>query len=550
MPSIYDAFANTLIAGLTSQSITSCLRWAEKRRVMSGDFGGPYSTKYHPWCRALHDSKAMTNSVMKGAQTGVTEVAINQAFYSVDIRKKDVLYVLPTALNASDFSKARFNTALKNSPYLDALFTDTNSIGLKQAGGTNLYIRGSRGDSNLKSIPVSILILDEVDEMDQKQIWLALERLSGHIEKLIWAISTPTIPKRGIHKLFLDGTQEHFMFPCPHCGRKIELMWPDSFKVYGDVVGDPECAKSHLICSECKKELKHHDKPDFLGKAAWYKRHDADDHRSFYVNQLYSYTVQPREIANAYHRGLGDDAASVEFYNSKLGLPFIPIGGVITDEEILAVVRDYSKEMVRPTDSSRLITMGVDQGKWNHACVVEWFTRSDGNDLNAKAFAKLLWEGKVPGDNFSYLDDLMREWQVIHCVVDADPQINDARRFGRRYPGFVTLCRYRSGCTNKEIKVNEDSDVEIATVDRTNWLDATMGRIHTGRIEFPRDVSTELKEHLKALTRTYEKDRDGNPKAVYINSGADHFAHALNYAEIALPLAYARETGRDIAKFL
>jgi len=548
--SLYDDFAETLIAGLTSQSITSCLRWAEKRRIMEGDFKGPYSTKYHPWCRELHDPGVSNLSVMKAAQMGVTEVAINKAFYTIDILKRDTLYVLPTALNASDFSKARFNSALANSPYLTNLFTSTNSIGLKQAQSSNLYIRGSRGNSNLKSVPASVLIMDELDEMSLSQVWLALERLSGHLEKFVFALSTPTIPRRGIHKLFLDGTQEHFMFPCPHCGKQIELLWPDSFVVMGEIVGDPECSKSHLICTECKRELKHSEKPDYLEKASWHAHDSAEDTRSFYINQLYSYTVTPRDIANAYHRGTGDEAANVEFHNSKLGLPFIPEGGIILDEEIDAALRQYSKNDSRPESAGRLITMGVDQGKWNNVVVVEWFTRSERNDLNATATAKILWEGKVPGDNFSYLDDLMREWQVLHCVVDADPQINDARRFARRFPGFVSLCRYRSGCVAKEIQLNEDSDVEIATVDRTNWLDATLGRFHNGMVELPRDMSTEFREHLKSLTRTYEQDRNGNPRALYINSGADHFSHALNYAEIALPLAVSRETGRDIATFL
>ena len=140
----------------------------------------------------------------------------------LDQLKRDVLYVMPTSLNASDFSKARFSGALNLSPYLKNMFTDTNTVGLKSTGVNSLYIRGSRGDSNLKSIPVSELILDEVDEMDQKAIWLALERLSGQVHKHVVAISTPTIPKYGIHKLFLSSTQEHFFFPCPCCGKKTE----------------------------------------------------------------------------------------------------------------------------------------------------------------------------------------------------------------------------------------------------------------------------------------------------------------------------------------
>ena len=64
---------------------------------------------------------------MKAAQMGLTEVGINRAFYILDVLKRDVLYVLPTAINATDFSKARFGPALKHSPYLKQMFTDTNT---------------------------------------------------------------------------------------------------------------------------------------------------------------------------------------------------------------------------------------------------------------------------------------------------------------------------------------------------------------------------------------------------------------------------------------
>ena len=244
MSELRDTFLKALVSGLKSETLTCCSRWSQHRRVMGEPFPGNYSFKYHPWCRGITDSEAPFNTAMKAAQMGVTEVAINRAFYTIDILKKDVLYVLPTTVNASDFSKARFKTALLNSEYLKGLFTDTNTVGLKQAAGVNLYIRGSRGDSNLKSIPVSTLILDELDEMDQKQIWLALERLSGHIEKNVWAISTPTIPKYGIHKLFLQGTQEHWCFTCPHCGRLTEFVWPDCIEIIGEGVDDTRCKES------------------------------------------------------------------------------------------------------------------------------------------------------------------------------------------------------------------------------------------------------------------------------------------------------------------
>jgi hypothetical protein len=516
---------------------------------MGEPFPGNYSFKYHPWCREIHDSEASFNTIMKAAQLGLTEVAINMSFFTVDVKKQDVLYVLPTALNASDFSKSRFNTALLYSPYLKGLFTDTNTVGLKQAGGVNLYIRGSRGDSNLKSIPVSVLVLDEMDEMDQKQIWLAFERLSGQLHKSVLSLSTPTIPQYGVHKLFLQGTQEHFYFTCPRCGKLTEFVFPDCLEICGETITDPNVKRSYLKCKECKKKIEHEEKLDFLKKAFWEPTAIVDvDHRSFYINQMYSYTITPGDLATAYFRGAGDEAAMVEFHNSKQGIPYIPDGGQVTESEISKAVRSYFKENQRPDiGTERCIVMGIDQGKMNHIVVVEFLLQDSLGDLNASSFAKVLWEGKLPGDNFDTLDPLMREWQIRTCVIDADPQVNDARRFARRFPGYIYLCRYRRGVTGKELQISEeDSYAPIVTVDRTNWLDASLGRFHSDRITIPGDTSLEFKDHMKALVRTYEKDDQGNPKAVYLNTGPDHFGHALNYAEIALPLAAGVASGGDI----
>lgn len=555
MGELQDAFREAVAEGMKSRTMTSPSRWATNRRIMGGNFPGPYGYGAHPWCKEIQDSTASYNVAMKAAQMGITEVAINQAFYVVDVLRKDVLYVLPTLSNASDFSKARFNTALLYSPYLDQLFTDTNTVGLKQSGGVSLYIRGSRGDQNLKSVAVATLILDEVNEMDQKQIWLALERLSGYTDKSVMAISTPTIPKFGVHKLYEQGSQEHYMFKCPHCGRMTELVWPDCFELIGETVSDPRCKESYLKCKECGHKLSHENKAEWLNldNCNWESTVRCDeDFRSFLINQMYSYTVSPKEIAVAHFRGLGDEAAMVEFHNSKLGQPYVPAGGLVTDTELERAVAGYTKNDPRPAfGGDRIVCLGIDQGKVNNIVVMEYFFDQYGHDLNAAAFGKLLWEGKVPGDDFEHLDKLMREWQVLSCVIDPDPQINDARRFARRFPGYVTLCRYRAGVTGKEMQISEeDGGAPVATVDRTNWLDAALGRFHSGRIQIPADTSLEFKDHMKNVVRTYEQDKLNNPRAVYINTGADHFVHALAYAEIALPLAASIVTNRDIGAFL
>ena len=404
MNSLEEAFIQAVADGLQDSSLTSCSRWAAKRRRMSGDLSpdGKYSWKYHPWVRELHDSWAPFNVAMKGAQLGVAEVAINRAFYIIDRMNRDVLYVLPTTLTASDFSKTRFGGALALSPYLKSLFTDTNSVGLKQAGANSLYIRGSRGESNQVSIPVSELILDEVDRMRQKAIALALERLSGQLQKHVWAISTPTIPEYGIHKLYIKSTQEHFFFRCPSCNRRTELVWPECVEIIGDSVSDPRCNESFLKCKECKAKLPHEAKPEFLSQGEWQSTitNPNNENRGFHISQLYSFTVTPGELVIAHFRGFGDEFAAKEFHNSKLGLPYIGTGARITDEQINDAIRDFTTGDARPKRAyERFITLGADQGKTGYISIVEWFI--DGqyeNDINVVAVPKLVWFGKVGED--------------------------------------------------------------------------------------------------------------------------------------------------------
>lgn len=268
---------------------------------------------------------------------------------------------------------------------------------------------------------------------------------------------------------------------------------------------------------------------------------------------MYSSTVTPGELVIAYHRGQGDEAANKEFHNSKLGVPFVGEGGQLNDADIDAAVRGHTINDPRPTTTGRCFTMGVDQGKWNFVSIVEWFGITRSYDIHANTTARLVYYARTPGDSWGLLDELMRKWQVLACVVDADPQINEARAFARRFPGFIWLSRFRRGKTAKEIALTEeDGGAPMATCDRTGWLSCALGRFRTKppRIELPRDINTEYREHLKALVRTYEKDENGNPVSCYKSVGADHYAFSLTYATIALPFGASITSGQNISKFL
>jgi len=529
-----NVLAEQIVSGLRRKAITTCSKWAETYRVMGQPFPGLWRFDHHPWTREMHDCQEELIIGQKAAQMGYTETALNKVFYAIDVQGKSVLYVLPaTNPDASDFSSSRFDPALEESEHLRKIFSDVQNVGHKRAGNANLFIRGSRSRSQMKSLPVGMMIFDEMDEMVQENVRLAIERMSGQVEKQAFMLSTATIDNYGINGEFKKSSQDHFFFNCPHCSKLTELIFPDCMVIIGDDPSHPSIKDSHLICKECKHVLDHAGKIDWLKNGKWVAGKKECMSRGFYINQLYSMTVRPWEIAESYLRARTNPADEQEFYNSKMGVPHLVDGARITQEHVDSAIGGFKQ--IEKYTGNKLVTMGVDVGKWLHYEICEWsITEDSSNDVNLKAKCKVLKADKVL--NFEELDGLMSSYRIMSCVIDANPERRKALEFAQRFWGYVKMCFYGNGVTGKTVHVHAEDQHSI-TVDRTSWLDVSLGRYKREAIRLPMDISTEYKDHMQALVRVYEKDGNGNPTGRYVNGHeADHFAHARNYCEIALQL--------------
>ena len=534
-----DMFLTKISETIRRKSVTTCSKWATSYRVMGGKyFPGPWSFTYHPWLREMHDCDCETVIGQKAAQMGFTEWAINRAFYKIDVENVDCLYVLPAQKpDANDFSSARFDPALQLSPYIGNLFSDVKNVGHKRAGNTNLYIRGAKSRSSLKSIPVGWIAFDEVAEMSEEATTLGELRVSGQKEKQILYLSTPDLDGFNINKLFLDSTQDHFHFTCPHCSRWTELIYPDCLKIYGEDPSDPEVLNSHLICKECHAKLDHETKTDWLSNNKWISAYPGKLERGFQISQLYSSTVRPSVIAIEHLKSLSDPIAMQELYNSRLGLPKITDGSRLTDNLINNCLGKYSR-LEEYRGSNQLVTMGVDVGGTVlHYEIDQWLIDRNYNpaDINTYATCRVLTFGKIY--DFEQLDELMTKYKIMFAVIDAQPEKHSAMTFANKYYGRARICYYGAGVSKRDILPQIENNLAI-TVDRTSWLDCSLGRFKNQTITIPGDSTIEYKDQLKALVRKYSRDKDGNPTARYVKDNInDHFAHSRTYAEIALPLA-------------
>lgn len=540
-------FTERLGSALKRKSIINPAKWAAAYRVLGKPFPGPWTFKRHPWLYDMHLSDSDVNIGQKAAQMGFTETVLNIVFYYIDIHQVDCLYVLPSKTpDASDFSAARFDPALELSPHLRKMFSDVRNVGHKRAGNTNLYIRGAKSRSGLKSVPVGVLILDEKDEMNQDNIPLAKERQSGYDLKKTWEISTPTIDNRGINATFRNSTQNEFFFKCPSCGRLINLVWPDNMVICGEDYDDPRVKDSYLKCNLCDAELPQAQKADWLSTGRWISQYTDKDIQGWGISQLYSTTIHPSEIVELYFKSQSNPADEQEFFNSKLGIPHVVSGAKVNEKDFDGCIGDY---VTLSTNSSGLVTMGVDVGIHLHYVIEKWNVSAHTIDYNTESRPQILAVGKVP--NFDALDLLMQRYNVTSAIIDMQPERRKAFEFATRFWGRVYMCFYARGISGKQLVLNRD---ELTVhVDRTSWLDLSQSRFKTGSILVPKDIPREYKKHIMSLVRIYEKDVDGNPVSKYVKENTnseDHFAHARNYSEIALPLAASLGYAQNISSRL
>jgi Bacteriophage tail assembly protein len=552
----------TVASGLKRKTLTKCSRWAENCVIMGGSFPGPIKWDHYPWLKDMHDAESEWVVGQKSAQMGYSISAMNRTFYHMDVHHRSCLYLLPTKTpDASDFSSTRFDPQLELSPHLAKMFSDVKNVGTKRAGSASLYIRGANSRSGLKSIPVGFIVFDEFDEMPQENIPLAIERTSGQLYKQFWAISTPTVPEHGINALFEDSTQEHFVFQCPRCQKHTELIYPDCLVVCGTSKTDPDINKSHIICKECKGVLPHEGKVEFFRNAQWVPMGHSDyNNRGFYINQMYSPTIEPVRLARAFFDMQRDPASEQEFWNSKMGMPHVVDGARVDDTMIEAAISKSNRRKMDKPPIGRMVMMGVDVGKWLHVEISQYKVERMGNDLNIMSDCQVLLETCVL--KFEELDQLMKEWQVLQCVIDVNPERRKAYEFACRFWGHVKLCQFGKSMAGKMIEVKPGPDSHTVTVDRTSWLDLALGRFHSKTIALPIDTSQMYKDQIKSPVRIYKKDQYGNPVGDYISvsknskvmedskNAKDHFAFARLYCEVALPLGACLMTNQSIEKFL
>lgn len=278
--------------------------WADKYRILSSEASsepGPWRTSRFPYLKEIMyelspQSGSETVTCMKGAQLGLTELAINTIGYTIHWDPKPILYIQKTVDAVMKFSAQRFSKSLENTPEVynrlpkkGTTSDNTNTKLLKNFPGGILIMGGANSAASLRSMPIALLILDEEDsyEMDIQEegdpTILAERRTANFPNRKIFHLSTPKVKETSkIEPLFEEGDQRYFFVPCPFCAHFQTIRWENI--IYTD--NDPKTAK--LKCEGCNELIKEYHKTYMLDNGEWRAMYPGRDSVSFHINSLYS----------------------------------------------------------------------------------------------------------------------------------------------------------------------------------------------------------------------------------------------------------------------
>ncbi|MCH7780705.1 MAG: phage terminase large subunit family protein, partial [Acidobacteria bacterium] len=387
--------------------------WALRRVRLDGR---PFRFEGHEYLRPIYDDTAQHIVLTKAAQIGGTTWAILKALHACTMGL-NCLYLFPTKTDVIEFSKSRVGPLLRENRFLGRLVRDTDTAGLKRIGDSYLYLRGMQSTVGIKSIPVDMIVYDELDEATPDAKTLAKERLSHSDFKRIVELSNPSLPDYGIDEAYQLSDQRHWTLRCDRCGKwtALDKEFPNKLGQEVRIIRQREDGECYRACPKCDAELD-------MAEGEWVADFPDRKTHGYLISQLFSPKVDAGEILQDYRRTRFPE----RFYNLKIGIAWADTQNRITVAEVLKSCG--AEGMLESSDES--CTMGVDTGRELHVVIARRINQEE-------EMRRVVYLGAH--QDYRELDDLMARFNISTCVIDALPEIHATRAFAQRHDGRVYM---------------------------------------------------------------------------------------------------------------
>lgn len=569
--SISAGFAAALIPPAPPDPI----EWAKALTIPpreSASSPGPYVPEpYHAEiirAIACDDVRAVTAVV--GTQGGKTLTFSIGLLYRLDTNPGNTLIGTATQDMAKSLGRERLQAIIDENAVLSRhkpADCDRYKVQEMSFDRALWVIAGTQSSNGLISRPCRDTWIDEAQRAAPGAIAEAEQRTKRytHTHKHLRS-GTPTTPENDLWKLYLSGTQEHWLMPCPHCATEFAfqnysdertgtkeapgagLTWSPEAKIDGHwneaLVRKSAC----YICPNCRSPITEAQRLPMVRAGRFQATNLAAPatHRSFWVPSLCTREIGFGEMAVQFLRALHDFFGFREFLNGYWALPFAPAAAAVGDDAVAACRSDYRTGHIPFVP--RILTLCADPGDtathWEiaaHGPAGEFAVIDYGTTLAPEDLLPLLAH--------RYPDPEKKDHPVSFGLVDAGDQARRIYRLcassgGRLFPSKGSGAEHGRSLWG-QTELRDHLGLYLVTyIDHAFKLDLYLGRIarrQPSPILFPSDATPAfLHGHCGQRLRT---DRTARGVRHYFPPVAhDHYGDCTKLNLLCAAIANSQST--------
>ena len=422
--------------------------WAENNVLVdpTSPFQGYWRSEISPWAKELMevfaDNTVENISVMCSAQSAKTQTMLCLLSWALAQEPAPAMWVTSTGDEAAYFMKTRLVPTIKGcKPLARQLISGKGAINKMEVtfAAASLVTTGSASPSKLQSKPVRWLFLDEVRNYPEGALEMVQKRTRAYWNSRTLIVSTPDTENDAVHRAFLSGDQNIWMFPCPECEKTIPLKWDrliwdkDIAKGADGVYDFEKLAETiRMACPECEKEWT--DNPQVRrhisenGKFVAQNPTAKKENKSFHWNALLPPWVKWKDLVEEFVVGTsaiknGDPSPLKDFINESLGEPWQEKMISIEDDSVDKRRGDYDLDEDWEEEYTRFLSADVQGAGGQHFWYVIRAYAKTG------AVSRLITYGKCFSE--AELLQVAKDNRVHHrrCLIDSGYQTGWVMRF-------------------------------------------------------------------------------------------------------------------------
>ena len=482
--------------------------------------------------------------IQSAVQTGKTECSIILALERAGWEGRIVAYVLPSGAVRNRFVQNRINPLIASVPTYKQKHKDANkggkavdNLGIKKFGKGTILFLGSNTENNFVEFSADVLIIDEYDRCDKRNLDMAWDRVRESPHPQLFRVGNPRLPKVGICARYDETDMRRFMFKCPHCGFMQPIDWFANVVERNDagnwVARDkkPDGKDTKIQCVSCQ-DFFHR---DYSG-AKWLPQRPEMERRGYHISRLDMLSQQISPLVNEWVVSQGDTSKLQAFYNGVLGIGFESASTSVRLEDLEHASGDHEMDSGAGGEkyAGMLVSAGIDVGAVLNI-VVSVHERSE----SGEGIRKAVWVGTAK--TFDDLQTILARFHVDLAVMDSRPETHKAQELRDYYVQHTNTSLWLAQFYPSERLSGEAYGGKyhwtdrICSIDRTQLLDATLDdlRAQPTRRSLPRDVFAVegFVEQMRASQRVL--NQTGTRYVWEEGSKPDHYRFADAYDRIA-----------------